>query len=921
MRRFLLLFTLLFFSMPHFAFAAEGYDEGRPVEKIMGNTGNQFVYAFFGKEIFLYYLNDEQEISIIEESTESELALLSQPFNANLGQFFMGGLSLVYLATLFYMIAKLIFFAIEMGWLLQRDGKSNWSEKQRKALSLKVLLIGSLVVIPVSISSDSHRTPFVTNLGTVILFDLLGRVHSHSDEATSELVESQRQPLETIALPSASSKMESAQNLNLFYTCLRVNEGRSDTSAHNLELRLYKDNGDSVSGVVSEGSCSLRISFGVDFESDELLDRLANSDSEIGLIPNLFADSQKVAFTSLIEDIFNRANKYSVEFSKNNSVSAWLPESSFESHTSLSLTASELKRWPERCDEIESWGTGEVDEISPADRYYFHHLSARCQSKRIADKLVYPESYEAMANFLGNSSRSQRELAMCVDDSMLSTIEDKRFMPQYSIKGESSGAIERINLKSCLANLCAKSSVQDGGMYACTRGMELYERRLNDLRVQDRGTLMLGFYMFNLFMHSPPSSHAKHVFNGFSMTFKPDAEPNQEVNGEPYLVVSIPVPEQKPVKNMRIVYDMWREYPDTELPTIYAKHDDEHFIRNIMGTDRLLSCAKNPLQSHAGYVCGNVPQEFSRFGVTMLKNVIMLKTVFTIGQSVGKLRQPIKGFLDRPSGKVVESPTSANRQQEMVSNMVMQSLKGLASISQISDATFEGLEPVFQLKVNSTDEFGYLNTERAESYLQTISPALASLAYLDPDSSFIKIIDTGLMFALVFAVLFAFVIPIFPMFIFVGALIKFSYLLFFTLLTHGIKLVDASTEKDGDFLGEKLDKVFADWLALIFKLPLTVIGLVLAWLMSNVIISHVVTNINMTFLTNDGEYGTLDMLVMFGATLVVIFIVYNMVLTVIESFYDFTVEWILGTMHGSPFSQTRAIGFKDSRQVLSLLGR
>ena len=65
-----------------------------------------------------------------------------------------------------------------------------------------------------------------------------------------------------------------------------------------------------------------------------------------------------------------------------------------------------------------------------------------------------------------------------------------------------------------------------------------------------------------------------------------------------------------------------------------------------------------------------------------------------------------------------------------------------------------------------------------------------------------------------------------------------------------------------------------------------------------------------------------DLGIIIIVSLGVTFIVYNMILTLIESFYDFTVEWVLGMMHSNPFSSKQeGMGIQTSKDVLRLLGR
>jgi hypothetical protein len=910
MIRTVMLFVTLLLSINSFA-----ENDVRPVEDVMANTSNQFIYAFFGKDLLLYYLSNAQDVAAVEEATDNDLTALAKPFNVATGKLFVIGLTLIYFLVLGYFVIRLAMLGLETGWLLQKDGESNMSNAEKKGLVFKVLILCSLAIIPIPLKNGLVEDTFYTNLATVLLFDMLGRAHEKADEATLTLIESQRQPLKTIALPAAESKMNDMQALNRFYTCVRLQYGRSETGEHSLPMKFYPDETDAIKGRVSTGLCTLEVTFGVDFHSDKILERINAESPDLGLTDGMFLAAQKEAFPTLLEELFAGSLRFSKYLSKPSTSSSWNDgEHSFKDQTSAVLNIPQLKRWPERCDEIESWSPT-PGFISKRDRYYFHHLSARCLSNKVAARLVYPNSYDAMANYLGNNTRVRRELAMCVDQASMSRVlESSRFVAQYGVGASASPNIEQIALDTCVSNLCAQSALNEGGMYACANAMGLYETRLNDIRIKSRGTMMLGFYMFDLFLYHPPSAASKHVFNKFKMEFIGYASPINDI-GEgtvPYMTVQVPIPESS--NNVTdfygIMYDISKDFSRTELPSIYEPLDTGNFFEGLIGGTRLLTCVKNPLQIHGGYVCGNVPQEFSRFGLTMMKNLVVLKAILTVGQTTGQImrRSPIA------SGDTTTSPGAMSA----VRTTAMTVIGVFGDTSNI-----EGLaNGILDFKLNITDEFGHLNTVEVNKFANTLMvKAFASMAYIGHDTALVSFINTALMFGLLLSVFFAFLVPLFPMLIFISALIKFSYLLFSTIILHGFKLVDAGTYKDGDLLNERLDKVFSDWLALLLKFPLTVIGVVLAWLMSNVIISHVLSSMNLSFATNDGAHGMIDVTVLLATSLIVIFIVYNMVLTVIESFYDFTVEWILGTMHGSPFSDAKAISWRDSKQVLTLMGK
>lgn len=895
-------------------------DDGRPIEAVMGNTSNQFIYSFFGKDLLLYYLTNKDEIDAVSEASDTDLASLSKPFNSVTGKLFMAGLTLLYLLCLGYFIYRSFSLLAHFGWVAQTHGDFKLDQREKIGLSVKVVLLGSLVVIPIPLKSDLVDNTFYTNLGTIVLFDLMGRFHERSDEALVSVIDSQRQSLKTLAMPAADSKMKDMQALNSFYTCTRLQYGRSNRGEYESTFDLFIKDGDTLSGATKIGDCLLRVNLGIDTKSDLKISQIKKSTNGFSMNDTLFADAQKSTFKSLLEEIFSNSKRYSEQLSKESVSTSWDDGPfSFKSQTSLELEVPELKKWPEKCESNDLWVSPNGSKISKRDRFYFHHLTSRCQSKIVAQKLVYPDSYEAMSNYIGNGDRTQKEIALCVDSSSMNKVlGESRFVAQYGIGSTDPGNIEKIALDSCVVNMCSASSLNEGGMYACANALDLFQTRLRDVKMQERGIMMLGFYMFDLFLHHPPSSSAKHVFNKFSITFEPGGSLGKEdlQEGIPFMSFDyeIPASSQHVVQKDQIVGSLLRGFSRLTLPTIYEPLVNNNFVTELMGTDRLSSCVKNPLQIHGGYVCGNLPQEFSRFGLTLMKNVVTVKTLLTVGQSIGRMRRANVG----DSGILTKGA-----QKEVDSAVRLMSITALNFISNDNEYFGKMFDNIVGFHYNVTDEFGYLNSSRVDQLMNnSLMTTIVFLSAYGESSSLISLIDSLLVFGIVISIVFAFAIPLFPMLIVLGAFIKYFYLLNTTIIMSGFKLVDAALDRDADFLSEELDRIFADWMALCLKFPLTLVGAFLAWLMSNVIISHVLSHIDLNVSTNDGAQGVFDMVVILIVSFSIVFIVYNMIMTLIESFYDFTIEWVLGTMHSSPYSEnTKAIGWKNSKEVLHLLGR
>ena len=141
-----------------------------------------------------------------------------------------------------------------------------------------------------------------------------------------------------------------------------------------------------------------------------------------------------------------------------------------------------------------------------------------------------------------------------------------------------------------------------------------------------------------------------------------------------------------------------------------------------------------------------------------------------------------------------------------------------------------------------------------------------------------------------------------------------------TIFIDAFRLIDSIFDDDVDLLNDAFNRVLNDFIGLVIMFPLTIAGVWLAWLMSNIMVAHVLNNITLTFATNDGSQGFLDVVVTMLFTFVIVIVVYNMIMSIIESFYQVAVEWLQGMMSNDPFTASR-LDVQEARSFLRMIGR
>jgi hypothetical protein len=864
-------------------------DQSEQLQNVMQNTGNQFIYAFFGKDMLLYFLEDSEEIRLVSEASSDRLNQLSKPFNAVVGQLFVIGMAAVYYLVVAYFVIKFAWYLIQEWWVLQSKGESRSSGLERRGVILKLLFFGALAVAPLPIESSLGDKTYHTNPLTAIFFHFLGETAQFSDEATKELVKSQRQTLTTLPLPAADAKQDSAMAMNLFFSCLRMQESREQEGEYTETLEIYEQpntSGQVWRGRAEIGECGLDVKLGVDNSTDMDMQSLNLTSSDFNFEENMFVKSQRDVLEKVLKEQLERGYAVSYELAKPDEFADMNEgKPALLQYTASEMGNDELERWTENCPAIESWVSGK-DTILIKDRVLFNQLSARCASFSLTKDIVYPDTYSVLDEYLSSPGNQRKQIAMCIDESTVDTVMSGVFVSNYKLFNTSisSENIESVALDACVMSLCSESSLDAGGMYACANAVDMYSTRYRDYRIADRGSIMLGFYMFNLFLHHPPSDVAKNVFNQLQFTFYDEPDGGINEAGELKLSVPFAVPAKTgSFQDMaHILNDMTDPLLEKDLPTI-SPVNEFGSVAQIVGFSRLLTCVQSPLQVKNGYVCNNVPQEFSRFGMEMIKGVVAFKTALIMGDSISRTGRYFS-IGGKNKGSVEEFATEGiNSALQNVSRLVLPATAAatVASLSELGD----------NIGFSVTDEFGNLSSSFWGDIAATVGvDAMFMAGMLGTDSALTAFVDGALLIGLLVGIVFGIVLPLYPMVLVLSALAKLLYLICKTLILHGFKLVDVIFDADTSILNQKMDMLWADWVAALLKLPLTTIGVILAWLMSNVVIAKVLSNMTFAFETNDGPAnGIIDTIVMIVMALAVVAIIYNMILTIIESFYDFTV--------------------------------
>lgn len=874
------------------------------VNLFMDDIGSRFVYAFFGRGMLVYYLDDPEQKRVAETADLAVLNLASAPFNPQMYTFFIKSMfKIISVVSMGYFLIRLLVFVIETGWLTKREGVMPMNNGDFRQFSLRFVLLSGLILFPVVDSFNGVQ---------VGVFSLYGKSAAFGNRATTEIIDSQRQSMTTVRLPKSDAKHDSGLALNTFFSCLRL----SDIDESELLLSMKKDSESSaVWGTIGAADCNLQVTIGIDESTDDMVTKIKRTYPDFDVDNGAIMDAQADVFPKMLKELFSLSNGFSEVMVKARTPSNTRDSGVMSTWMKGAQSTFDDTYWEGACDSFYSW-TFPNEEITKYEMQSYHFMSARCLSYEVNKHLLYPSSYGEVAKFLSEDILKNRDIMLCNDS--LAVIDP--VLGVYSGIGESgSGSnVNEIGLSACIFKQCSNAALSSGSLYTCANAVSLYKRAVTDKRIKDMGGFVLGAYMFNLYTQPNLSNASKQIFNGFGLKFShsPFTSSPTITDDELFsLKVQVP-PRTSNHSNDRegLLGDVMTAYMyDDVFQGMGGNEDNEFSLKKMLYLDRLSTCVRNPLEISNGYVCGNVPQEINKWGMNLVYFAASFKTMLAIGDAY---RRMTLGLAKKVSSGSVGSSDDISAAISSVQAKAVSAISLMGLSTEVSSTM-----NLFGVTYNVDDSFGYMKSSQSTVMNFLANPLMGYLvSELDNEEKMLmKMLDILLGIIFLMGFFLGVVIPFMPVMIFITALGVSVYLLFKVMFLSSFKLTDIIFSTDTELMSRDLEELWGEILAMVLKIPLTVVGVIIAWLMSNELVSKIMQNLDLETVLNlnsvASSTGLFDAFVIFLVTSVVLFSVFSTVISVIESFYEFTVKWVVGDMPSNPFDAEKgAMNWSETRQ-------
>ena len=217
----------------------------------------------------------------------------------------------------------------------------------------------------------------------------------------------------------------------------------------------------------------------------------------------------------------------------------------------------------------------------------------------------------------------------------------------------------------------------------------------------------------------------------------------------------------------------------------------------------------------------------------------------------------------------------------------------------------------FDIDNVETNSFGNLTNEKIEDQVKDLSmgysTGIAIVGALASNSAFGDLINTIINFLLIIALSIAYIVPLFPLYLWFVIVVGWLLLLFETIaiLPVWIPSIATPTQNETSDLEKRGLSIV---LKLFLKAPLICVGLLISWILTNSIVSNIAE-----FLTFDKIFsvdygysplGLIDALVIIIVYVIFFIYILNMLVTIIEGFYEFGTSWLDAKGKSNAFGKT-----------------
>ena len=775
-----------------------------------------------------------------------------------------------------YMIVKLL---VCVAFLAPIGGGEDYTEDSPNT-EFSVDILSSLP----SISSEYY------SVAQAVTFKVAGLSNKYGRDLNEAIIDNQPRIYPSLGIPKSDAKFFEAKKLLDYMICRKSNPRYGNDI-----LFEFEENASSLRGVSKSKSCSVEIGIGLDIVNYNIV---KNNEVLKGIIGD-FREKQLIVLKNLIINLVKKSDKVASNILSQTLNNTNIVESRFKEYLIGGLKSAENSNWEDHCDEIINYEIRNDNFLNEDEAREYGYMGIKCISYEINKSILLPPVEGVSSSIRNGEKLKERKIELCSLDNSegaVTLIGDS--IDEHNDSSKDLEVTYKFNpIHQCVKDSCGGlESTVGSNLYSCSNSISLYKKMKEQEAMKKYGILTLGANIYTLFTsHSDESS--KSSFNNFKINYEDD-------NGEDFKEIIENESQDSETSKFKINVFKHIEFEDEYediLDYNYSSVESSKFKNKdigvksiiydifkmgnsggILGSERLIKCTVNPLSYVDGYSCGSVPEEYTVFG----KGLMSSSTQYFL----------LEMLVARNAVKYANAKKIAKlKGGEIASNAVKKEILKYSGMLFLS----AGLSEILLGNSMTTDDFGSL-TSKDVGMLNYSEEALVALhVLLNVNGSsimkyYLDIIFGGLFYI---GVLFAYVIPFYPFFLSTVLFFEWFLLLMTTLIIipiWAVYIIKPGQGQHSEIFLKGLNILFS----MFFKIPFMIIGIVLAWVLTNTVISRIIGLFDFDTIMNinasSSVMGIFDLLVSLIIYVVLIYVVTNIAIGIVSSFYLFATDWIVG---------------------------
>lgn len=854
------------------------------IEELQKDLSNRLILGVFGKDALIFSLGSnvsDEVINQISSMSMSDVQEYSKPFN--IGN--LNGLLMILSSFFFVSFSVLTIYFI---WVMfeslvnTQDSGQFFGDKTSTLFSVLKGGVASILIIPAYGFSHKPFSDFENSidgskygsfsLAQVFVFKVVGLSNNYSNHIWGSFVNNYQKAFPVLTLPNTYSKENDMKNLLDYVMCVK---SYNNQDISNISFKRESNSSGSYSFDTSFRQCVLSGNIKYNLSMIQELKK----DNEHAKLVNSVVDYEKL-FTETVKNSMSEIINKSIIYAD-----ILLKEASnLTTSNERSGALVNASNWRGMCDEPEKmFETGKINNQGlPLIQYYME----KCLSENFILSFLSKDKEKAKSYYETNVLTGYKT-DLC--DVPTAAENGMRTFVKTSDIGTSLESASK-TLKECLNENCNSA---ESGLYQCTSAIEFSKVNNENERMIKQGWLTAGAYSYALFSGFT-NNIAKEIVSslGTDFAFTGSSNVSKENQGDfKFGIKSINSSDTNTSKEFEDllklttesnrILEAKKETANVILPPngIFGKNSGD----GLFGIHKFVNCSSSPMSIINGYSCGNITEEMHDLGSKMITMAIELKIASTASQLFGFTKNRSK--VQQNTGSA--SATKAASFFGLPPNIYQAVLRviGVGTATSLAGST----------AFSDIDSYWIQNPE---TYLTVVALFAGEVPFLN------GLIDFAFGILFLLGLIFGFILPLLPYFLWITVIGGWAIMVLQSLLIVNVWAATLISPSH-DHTSKTAKKGLLILLTIVLRSPFMVVGLVLAWLLSNILIGSLleIANIDDALLltTSISIAGFIDMFVKLIVYLSLVYFIYNLVFSIIEGFYEIGSNWLFGSAL-SPFS-------------------